>query len=189
MKKQMYGGRVDLPEEPCSQFRELINHVAHSILEQIQERACERNPATFDECFRAYDPPRLVSENLFDISTEDQIQLIECCGNLPELNLSEPLSASLRADIEKAACRIVVYLAETRARELFEELEAFMTRYELEVSNMIPTNPLADRPHQTEWTLGDRCIVLGFRAPDGSVAEILEFRLAGVSFFFQRIRR
>lgn len=189
MKRQTSGLPVDLPEGARGQIRDLIDQAVHSIMEQIQERACKRNLATFDECLRAYDPPRLDAEDLSDISIKDQIQLIESLGSLPDLDLSGSIPESLRAGIEKATCRIVIFLAESRARELFEELEAAMNRHDLEVFDMIPSNPLADRPHQTERPLGDRCIVFGYRAQDGSIVEVLEFRLASVSFFFQKIRR
>jgi len=172
-----------------TQVDDLVDSVAHAILDQIQDRVPESRAATFDECRRAYDPPQLDSDDIFDLGIEDQLQLIEQRARRLDVTIPHTQPGTLRAAIETAACHVIVRLAEQRAMNLFEELEVFMTRHELEVLDMLPDNPLAHLPHQTERRLGKHCIAYGYRAPDGSIAEVLEFRFRGFAFYFERIRR
>jgi hypothetical protein len=172
-----------------AQVEDLVNRVAHAILEQIQDRVPESRVATFDECRRTYDPPQLDNDDIFDLGIEDQLQLIEQHARRLDVTIPDTQPGTLRAAIETAACHIIVRLAEQRAMNLFEELEVFMARHELEVLDMLPDNPLAHLPHQIERRLGKHCVAYGYRAPDGSIAEVLEFRLAGIPFYFERIRR
>ena len=86
---------------------------------------------------------------------------------------------SLRSDLESQAAMFIHMLAESRARDLFEDLFDFMEENDLEPEQMRDANPLGWMAHRSERDETPYCTVYEYRDVEdlGRHLDVWEYRM------------
>jgi hypothetical protein len=175
--------------ERSPETREAVEAHTRQLLEQVLDRLTYHRVETVAECREQLSDLLCVDgTEIVGMSLDEQLDLVEEHAADLDLRLASVDIESLRAQVETLAAHTVHALGEEQAAELLLDLEDFMTRHGLEVTDMISGNHLGHLPHRSERDEADGCVVYEYRNVDGLDVDVYEVRFGG-SWGVSRYRR